>query len=110
MKHFFTLLVAVIFFASCNCGDANEKTKKEVTAQEQVKKAEAHEHASAYVCPMHCEGSGDKVEGKCPKCDMDYVKNDKHHAHKTEADSTATKTKEEEHKHDHDHGDHGHTH
>ncbi len=28
---------------------------------------------SAYVCPMHCEGSGSDVTGKCPVCNMDYV-------------------------------------
>ena len=28
---------------------------------------------SAYVCPMHCEGSGSDTEGKCPTCGMSYV-------------------------------------
>jgi len=35
------------------------------------------EYTSAYVCPMHCEGSGSSSEGQCPVCEMDYVKNDK---------------------------------
>ncbi|MCB0662002.1 MAG: hypothetical protein KDC24_04645 [Saprospiraceae bacterium] len=34
------------------------------------------EYTSAYVCPMHCEGSGSDQPGKCPSCGMDYVKND----------------------------------
>ena len=35
------------------------------------------EYTSAYVCPMHCEGSGSSSEGQCPVCEMDYIKNDK---------------------------------
>lgn len=36
------------------------------------------EYTSAYICPMHCEGSGSEEAGKCPVCGMDYVKNDDH--------------------------------
>jgi hypothetical protein len=32
------------------------------------------EYASAYVCPMHCEGSGSDTAGTCPTCGRDYVK------------------------------------
>lgn len=43
---------------------------------------EAHgksmEYTSAYVCPMHCEGSGSDKPGNCPKCGMDYVKLEEH--------------------------------
>jgi hypothetical protein len=35
------------------------------------------EYTSAYVCPMHCEGSGSDSAGLCPVCGMDYIKNDK---------------------------------
>jgi len=34
---------------------------------------EGKEYTSAYVCPMHCEGSGSEAEGTCPVCSMDYV-------------------------------------
>lgn len=34
------------------------------------------EYTSAYICPMHCEGSGSDKEGKCPACKMDYEKNE----------------------------------
>ena len=30
-------------------------------------------YESAYVCPMHCEGSGSDKAGTCPACKMDYV-------------------------------------
>ena len=35
------------------------------------------EYTSAYVCPMHCVGSGSDTAGTCPTCGMDYVKNNK---------------------------------
>lgn len=50
------------------------------------------EYTSAYICPMHCEGSGSDQPGKCPVCGMDYVQNKDDHS-------------------GHDHGDHdGHNH
>ncbi len=57
------------------------------------------EYTSAYICPMHCKGSGSAEAGKCPVCKMDYVKN--------------TKAKDHDHdthlEHDHDgHDDDGH--
>ena len=30
------------------------------------------QYTSAYVCPMHCEGSGSNAPGECPKCFMEY--------------------------------------
>lgn len=33
------------------------------------------EYTSAYICPMHCEGSGSDKAGTCPACKMDYVAN-----------------------------------
>jgi len=33
------------------------------------------EYTSAYVCPMHCKGSGSATAGTCPVCKMDYVAN-----------------------------------
>ena len=34
---------------------------------------EGKEYTSAYVCPMHCKGSGSEEAGKCPVCGMSYV-------------------------------------
>ncbi len=36
------------------------------------------EYASAYVCPMHCKGSGSAKAGTCPDCGMEYVANAEH--------------------------------
>lgn len=53
------------------------------------------EYTSAYICPMHCEGSGSDKAGTCPACKMAYVQNE-------------TK-KLEDHNHDgHDHNGHSH--
>ncbi len=34
------------------------------------------EFTSAYICPMHCEGSGSDKAGKCPVCEMDLRANE----------------------------------
>jgi len=53
-----------------SCGNkSNNNSKTEQTAKQ------GKEDTSAYVCPMHCEGSGSDKAGKCPVCNMDYVKN-----------------------------------
>lgn len=59
------LLTAGITLTSC--GNEVESSDKQ-----------GKEYTSAYVCPMHCEGSGSKAEGNCPVCGMDYVKLEDH--------------------------------
>ena len=51
-------------FFACSNADKNKKQGKEYT--------------SAYVCPMHCEGSGSDEAGICPVCEMDYIANKEH--------------------------------
>lgn len=66
------------------------------------------EYTSAYVCPMHCAGSGSDSAGSCPVCGMDYVANTDHKAdgHKHEDDSHKNHDGDE-----HEDGDHdGHKH
>ncbi len=86
-KIIFVVLLAVgaTFVA---CGDKSGKSTQSEQAAEQGK-----EYTSAYICPMHCDGSGSDAEGKCPVCGMDYVQNKDHKAD------------------EHDHDDHdGHSH
>ena len=53
------------------------------------------EYTSAYICPMHCKGSGSAEPGNCPVCGMAYVENENHNA--------------DDHDHDgEDHDDHNH--
>ena len=90
------LFVAVLFLSACG----NSATTSDVTDTEETTEAEAPEETttkaaapaemattkagpeitSVYVCPMHCEGSGSAKEGKCPKCEMDYVFNAPYHS------------------------------
>ena len=67
-----TLFIALLFAA---CTINKDKSDNEKTGTE---------YTSAYVCPMHCEGSGSEEEGTCPVCEMDYVINeDVEHNHES---------------------------
>lgn len=58
------------------------------------------EYTSAYICPMHCDGSGSEEAGQCPVCGMDYVMNE---------DQPAESHSHDDHSHDgHDHDGHQH--
>ncbi len=68
-----------------SCGDnssdnATSNEESSQTEQEAATEAETEkqgpEYTSAYICPMHCEGSGSDEPGECPVCGMDYVKNE----------------------------------
>lgn len=46
--------------------------------QEAGAHGEGTAYTAAYVCPMHCEGSGSETEGTCPVCNMAYVAQAEH--------------------------------
>ena len=79
MKLFKSLTLAFMlacvsgFLVSCSGSkaDSNEETS---TASH----GEGSEFNSAYVCPMHCEGSGSDKPGECPVCGMDYIAQSEH--------------------------------
>lgn len=76
MKKYRLILVTVIVglaMFSTSCGGSSEK-ENAVNSEQSAQKGK--EYTSAYVCPMHCEGSGSEEEGTCPVCGMDYVKNE----------------------------------
>ncbi len=67
---FLFIAITTTGIAISSCGNnSSSKTEKQ-----------SKEYSSAYICPMHCEGSGSDKEGKCPVCGMDYVKNENHKA------------------------------
>lgn len=66
------ILLAIGALGITSCDNSSSKT----STQEQTEET-GPEYTSAYVCPMHCEGSGSSEPGKCPVCGMDYVANDK---------------------------------
>jgi hypothetical protein len=87
-----TFLLGVLI-SSCG-GKSHSHEASEMTGKE---------YTSAYICPMHCEGSGSDQPGTCPVCGMDYEKNENHKAdgHKHESSDSDG----------HDHDDHdGHDH
>lgn len=53
------LILSAFAVTSCGGNKASDTAGKEYT--------------SAYICPMHCEGSGSDKMGTCPVCHMDYV-------------------------------------
>jgi hypothetical protein len=87
-----TLFAMTLFLFSCgdsdhdhsHDGDAHETTQTDENTQPEANAEETSaeesdktgkEYTSAFVCPMHCEGSGSHEAGKCPVCGMDYVAN-----------------------------------
>jgi len=98
MKKLFTILVCSIALLSTSCGNS----QKQNTEQQEVDKS-GPEYTSAYVCPMHCEGSGSDKPGACPVCGMDYVENKNASGHESHDGDHG-----EEHMNDHsDHMDNG---
>ncbi len=97
MKNSIKLVIYSLFLVGSMgfyaCGNAPTK---------QVDKT-GKEYMSAYVCPMHCKGSGAAIAGKCPVCKMDYVAN---------PDAPKQQTPVNKNGHEgHDHGSHdGHDH
>jgi len=75
VKTILGIFVLGLMLTTVSCKDAEKEGATAKTEQ-----AEKKEFVSAYVCPMHCEGSGSDKEGECPKCGMDYVKNEDHNA------------------------------
>lgn len=66
--------LATALFVIQSCKDK----KTENTTQTEQAEKQGKEYTSAYICPMHCKGSGSDKEGECPVCGMDYVKNEDH--------------------------------
>jgi len=69
------LLLLGLFVYSCSGGNSAEGGDAEAT---EVKHGEGKAYNSAYVCPMHCEGSGSEEAGNCPACGMAYVASSDH--------------------------------
>ncbi len=91
---FILMLLFGTVFISCGGSTSTNSTND---STEQVVDKSGPEYTSAYICPMHCKGSGSAQAGKCPTCEMAYVQN--------------KNSKNNQHNHDHHHGhDHDHSH
>jgi hypothetical protein len=85
MKYFKLLFLGVVISAvAIACGnnahdhDGGAMHENGDADASQEPHGDGPEYTSAYVCPMHCEGSGSDKPGKCPVCGMDYVANTDH--------------------------------
>jgi hypothetical protein len=75
ISKFHLLTLAALFSFALACGSGHGHSHDEATDTEEVDKS-GPEYTSAYICPMHCKGSGSDQAGTCPVCGMDYVVND----------------------------------
>ncbi|HRI01002.1 MAG TPA: heavy metal-binding domain-containing protein [Saprospiraceae bacterium] len=64
------LLLSLVYFAAVSCQVQSKKAKEEMPDKN------GPEYSSAYICPMHCKGSGSDKPGTCPVCQMDYEPNE----------------------------------
>ncbi|MGJ8735005.1 heavy metal-binding domain-containing protein [Zobellia laminariae] len=80
MKNLRIILAAMVVIASMTITSCKDNKKEAGTETETSAENQGTEYTSAYVCPMHCEGSGSDTEGTCPKCGMTYVMNEDHKA------------------------------
>ncbi|SEQ57823.1 heavy metal-binding domain-containing protein [Neolewinella agarilytica] len=72
------VLVLSFTFAFTACGDSATTTDTATETTTVAPHGEGKEFTSAYVCPMHCDGSGSDKPGECPVCGMDYVAQAEH--------------------------------
>jgi hypothetical protein len=75
----FSILALFLALTYSACGGShshgNGNTENAAEATESVDQS-GPEYTSAYICPMHCTGSGSDKPGTCPVCGMDYVVNE----------------------------------
>ena len=96
--------IATILFLGLSMNSCGNKSKAANGENSEVVDKNSKEYASAYICPMHCKGSGSDKAGKCPVCKMDYVANKDHKGH----DGHNHDHDGHDHNHDHDHHNHDH--
>lgn len=111
LKTILPLFALSLLLSACG-GNADTATDNAATEETEHRHEDGHmeadadaakqgpEYTSAYICPMHCDGSGSEKPGECPVCGMDYVKN--------ENMPTDGHMHEDGHDHDHDHEGHNH--
>ncbi len=71
MKKLIFSLITVIALASC--GGEHQQSQSSGSGEEAKAHGTGKEYTSAFICPMHCQGSGSDQAGTCPACGMDYV-------------------------------------
>lgn len=79
---FQVLTVVVLSLSLAACGGGHQHDHGTDAGKSEAATTHSHDqspaYTSAYVCPMHCEGSGSDKAGQCPVCGMDYVALEEH--------------------------------
>ncbi len=75
VKTILGVLVLSLMLTTVSCKDTKKENITSTTKTAQATEKKGKEYTSAYICRMHCEGSGSDKEGKCPTCGMNYIKN-----------------------------------
>lgn len=76
IKNQLSVLVVLFALFCFACGGGAEQSGstngKETVKEASKEHGDTPAHTAAYVCPMHCEGTGSDKPGVCPVCGMDY--------------------------------------
>ncbi len=77
MKYLFFALFLGLGMVACK--HSHDHSHDATEASSEVDQS-GPEYTSAFICPMHCKGSGSAEAGNCPVCGMAYVANEEHKA------------------------------
>ena len=80
------VLVSGLAFTFNACESKTSHERQQTTTKDKS----GFEYTAAYICPMHCEGSGSDEAGQCNICGMDYRVN------KDKADQSGKNIQQEE--------------
>ena len=78
MKKLLFSTLTVLSLALAACGSDHQHDHGNAAPGEAKAHGTGKAYTSAYVCPMHCQGSGSDQPGTCPACGMDYVAQTEH--------------------------------
>ncbi|MBK9016376.1 MAG: hypothetical protein IPM82_21170 [Saprospiraceae bacterium] len=78
MKKIIFSILTIATLGLAACGSDHQHDQGNAAPGEAKAHGSSKEYTSAYICPMHCEGSGSDQAGTCPACGMDYVAQAEH--------------------------------
>lgn len=90
MKYLIFMLFLGLGMTACKHNNDHSHKAGEATEATDAATDAAHsgpEYTSAYVCQMHCKGSGSAEPGNCPVCGMAYIANENYKADGHQNDS-----------------------
>ncbi len=78
MKKIILSILTIATLGLAACGSDHQHDHGNAAPGEAKTHGISKEYTSAFICPMHCEGSGSDQAGTCPACGMDYVAQAEH--------------------------------